>query len=155
RGLLWFLENVLPLVRQVVPTVLDVVGSRRRPLPRIEGVAYHGRVPSVIPFYEQAHVAVVPVLYGSGTRLKVLEAMALGRPVVSTTLGTEGLPVTGGVHYLAADDETSFAHALVQLSGDYAVAETSIETMLAQARSAITPLFWPRIVSRLAETYLA
>jgi glycosyltransferase involved in cell wall biosynthesis len=152
-GLRWFLDEVFPRVREIVPSVLDVVGSRRRPLPTVEGVVYHGQVPSVLPFYERAHIAVVPVLFGSGTRLKVIEAMALGRPVVATSAGAEGLAVSPGVHYFAADDGPSFAHALATVGRQAAEAPAVLEALLERARSAVSELFWPQIVSRLVETY--
>jgi glycosyltransferase involved in cell wall biosynthesis len=154
-GLKWFLDEVFPRVREIVPSVLDVVGSRRRALPIVEGVVYHGQVPSVLPFYKRAHIAVVPVLFGSGTRLKVVEAMGLGRPVVATTAGAEGLPVTAGVHYVAADDGELFARALAGVARQAQVAPAELEGMLERAYSAISDLFWPQIVERLIETYQA
>jgi glycosyltransferase involved in cell wall biosynthesis len=152
-GLRWFLDEVFPRVREIVPAFLDVVGSQRRPLPNVEGVVYHGQVPSVLPFYERAHIAVVPVLFGSGTRLKVIEAMALGRPVVATSAGAEGLAVAPGVHYFGADDGPAFAHALATVGRQTAEAPAVLEALLERARTAVSELFWPQIVSRLAETY--
>ncbi len=120
------------------------------------GVCYLGRVPSVVPFYEQAHVVVVPVFEGSGTRLKVVEAVAHGRPVVSTRLGTEGLPLTAGEHYLQAEDPATFAGALLDLAGRLRrPGEPQLARMLESARAAIEPLFWPTVVADLAALYRA
>jgi glycosyltransferase involved in cell wall biosynthesis len=154
-GLRWFIEHVLWRLQHTVPTVLDVVGSKRRELPHVAGVSYHGQVRSVLPFYERAHVAIVPVLFGSGTRLKVVEAMALGRPVVATPIGAEGLPIDAGVHYLAADQPTPFADALARLARESAENPQALERMLRRARSVAERLFWPDIVARLSDSYRA
>lgn len=123
EGLSWFCHEVWPLVRQRVPDArLDVVG--RQPLAQVSelvagpGLELHADVPSVVPWLEAARVAVVPVRIGSGTRLKALEAMAAGRPVVGTTIGLDGLGIEPGVHALVADDAPSFARGVVDLLGD-------------------------------------
>jgi glycosyltransferase involved in cell wall biosynthesis len=154
-GISWFLDEVLPRLREQLPATLDVVGSRRRPLPAIDGVSYHGQVPSVEPFYERAHVAIVPIRFGSGTRLKVVEALALGRPVVATTVGAEGLPLTPGVDYHRADDATAFADALQRVAAATAAGSSDLAAMLAHGRAAVAHLSWPAIVDRLAELYEA
>ncbi len=82
RGVAWLVGEVLPALRDIVPAVLEHVGTPPRRPVRAEGVIYHGLVDSVTPYYERAHVVVVPVFEGSGTRLKVIEAMVHGRPVV-------------------------------------------------------------------------
>ena len=102
-----------------------------------KGVRYVGRVPSVEPFYSASHGVVVPVFEGSGTRLKMLEAMAYGRPVISTSLGAEGLPVVAGEHFLQADDPESFAAAAVRLAGWYLHPEDGqTSRLIANAREA-------------------
>jgi glycosyltransferase involved in cell wall biosynthesis len=154
-GLRWFIEEVLPHISGRMPTVLDVVGSYRRAFPMADGVVLHGEVPSVVPFYARAHVAIVPVLFGSGTRLKVIEAMALGRPVVATTVGAEGLPVYAGVHYFAADDAPSFAQAVLKAAEQASTSPGALGQMLDRARAETETFFWPAIVSRLVETYRA
>ena len=74
-----------------------------------------GRVDDVRPALHEAAVAVVPLRIGGGTRLKIFEAMAAGTPVVSTTIGAEGLPAVPGRHLLVADDPEGFARAVVTL----------------------------------------
>jgi glycosyltransferase involved in cell wall biosynthesis len=154
RGLAWFVREVLPRIKARTPVALDVVGDPpARPL-EAGGVRYVGRVPSVEPFYRTAHGFIVPVFEGSGTRLKILEAIAYGRPVISTSLGAEGLPLLGGEHFLLADDANSFADAALR------VAEWSkqpdggeLERLIASAREAARGFFWPEITGRLVELY--
>ena len=153
RGIAWLIREVLPRVREAVPVTLDVVGAPpAEPVPG-PGVTYRGRVDSVAPWYDGAHVVVVPVFHGSGTRLKVVEAMAYRRPVVSTSLGAEGLPVRASEHYVEADDATAFAAALIEIAEWCRVDDRRLDEMLDRARDAITPLFWPNVIARLATLY--
>lgn len=153
RGVAWFVSEVMPRVQERVPAAFRVVGSPPlRPIPAA-GVEYVGSVASVQPFYEMADVVVVPVFHGSGTRLKVLEAMAYGRPVVATPLGAEGLPVRAPEHFDAASDASSFAGALVALAAATAHPDEAFERRLEAAHEAIRPLFWPTIVAQLVERY--
>lgn len=153
RGLAWFVRDVLPRVRERVPARLDVVGSPPTNPVAAPSVIWRGRVPSVTQWYKQAHVVVLPVFHGSGTRLKLIEAMALGRPVVSTRLGAEGLPLQAGVHYLAAENSDEFVEALITLAGRYAEPNPGVDTMVATAHHAISGLTWPAITERLAALY--
>ena len=77
-----------------------------------------GQVPSMEDELARASVAVVPIRFGSGTRIKILESFAHNVPVVSTTLGAEGLEVEDGVHLLLADDPEEFAAAVVRVLRD-------------------------------------
>ncbi|MDQ6887056.1 MAG: glycosyltransferase family 4 protein [Gemmatimonadota bacterium] len=123
-GILHFVNQVLPSVRAAVPDVtLTVVG--RNPPARIRELAERdpsvrvtGRVDDVRPFIERAAVFVVPLRIGGGTRLKIFEAMAMDRPVVSTTIGAEGLPVRDGEEILVADEPAELASAVVRLLND-------------------------------------
>jgi glycosyltransferase involved in cell wall biosynthesis len=148
-------REALPLVRARGPVTFDVVGEL--PLNPVagDGVTYHGRVPSVRPYYERAHALVVPVFQGSGTRLKALEAAALGRPVVSTELGMEGLPLLPGDHYLPAEDAEGFAAACGRLRTLLGEGRNELDAMTASARVAAEPFFWDRVVANLAESYEA
>jgi polysaccharide biosynthesis protein PslH len=153
RGLAWFVREVLPRVHAKVPATLDVVGiPPRRPVAG-PGVSYHGPVPSVTPWYEGAHGVIVPVFGGSGTRLKVIEAMAHRRPVASTRVGVEGLPVQPGRHYLQADDAGAFAIALVDLAGRLTDHVAAVEHMVDAAREAVSALLWTRITAELVALY--
>lgn len=120
-GIGWFCETVLPRVRAQVPeATVAIVG--RNPSPRIRalatqhaGVSVTGTVPDVRPYLERAGVLVVPLRVGGGTRLKIYEGMAMGRPTVSTTIGAEGLPVSHGDEILIADAPEEFAAAITRL----------------------------------------
>jgi glycosyltransferase involved in cell wall biosynthesis len=119
----FFANSVLPLVRRSRPDVrLMVVG--RDPGPGVRrlhngtNLIVTGSVPSVEPFLRQATAVIVPIRFGGGTRIKILEAMAHGKPMVSTTVGAEGLDVKPNEHLLIADTPTGFADACVRLLGD-------------------------------------
>lgn len=123
-GINWFVGTVLPLVHRHRPDVsLTIVG--RNPPAAIRALAGRdahirvtGTVPDVRPYLERAAISIVPLRIGGGTRLKIFEAMAMERPVVSTTIGAEGLAVESGRHLLLADDAAAFADALLKLLSD-------------------------------------
>jgi sugar transferase (PEP-CTERM/EpsH1 system associated) len=122
-AMLFFCRDVLPLIRAEEPRVrLTIVG--RTPTPAVKqlagdaGVRVTGRVDDVRPFMKEAAVYIVPLRIGGGTRLKIFEAMAMGKAVVSTTVGAEGLPVKSGEHVLLADQPDTFARAVVHLMRD-------------------------------------
>jgi len=118
----YFVAQVLPLVRRAVPDAqFWAVG--RRPSAKLralgsERVHVTGTVDDIRPFLDRGAVCVVPLRSGSGTRLKIFEAMAMGKPLVSTTLGAEGLPVTHDKDILLADSPAEFARAIVELLRD-------------------------------------
>src|SRR5205085_11351658 len=87
------------------------------------GVHLHGYIADVVPFWTHATVLAVPLLSGGGIRVKILEAMAMGLPVVSTTVGCEGLEVQDGVHLLIADTPKDFAHACARILHDKELAQ--------------------------------
>ena len=127
-AVLWFLDRVWPRVRQTVPQAqFFVVG--RSPHSRLfaredtPGVFITGEVPDVRPYLRRAQVYVAPLRVGGGTRLKLLEAMAMRRAVVSTTVGAEGYPVEAGKHLLLADNPDEFARAVVSLLKDEGLRE--------------------------------
>ena len=115
----YFVSAILPRIRREVSARFVVVG--RNPPPRIQRLALAplvqvtGTVEDVRPWVAAAHVVVVPLRVGGGTRLKIFEAMALGKAVVSTTVGAEGLPVTNTADILFADDAESFAAQVTSL----------------------------------------
>lgn len=118
-GILYFLDEIFPLIRQEVPDVkIYVVGNRppKELLKRAsERVVITGYVEDVRPFVWRASVYVVPLRMGSGTRLKVLEAMSMKKPIVTTSIGCEGIDVQHGESALIADTPPTFADAVVEL----------------------------------------
>jgi sugar transferase (PEP-CTERM/EpsH1 system associated) len=122
----YFVREILPLLRQARPDIeCTFVGrdppSDIRALARVPGVHITGTVDDVRPYVERAAVYVVPLRIGGGSRLKILEAMAMGRPVVSTTIGAEGIDVTHGLHVLLADNPGGFADSVLQFLNDKAL----------------------------------
>lgn len=119
-GAVWFCHEVLPLVRDRVPeTTLEIVGRDPHPdvlaLDHLPGVRVRPNVPSMVPYFRATRAVVVPVRIGSGTRLKALEALASGRPVVGTSVGLEGLGLIHGEHALIADVPEAMADAVTQV----------------------------------------
>ena len=122
-AMLFFVHEVLPLIRAEEPdATLSIVG--RAPTPTVrklageQGIHVTGGVDDVRPYIADAAVYVVPLRIGGGTRLKIFEAMAMGKAVVSTTVGAEGLPIGNGEHLLLADDPPGFARGVVSLLRD-------------------------------------
>ncbi len=116
----WFVLEVWPAIRARVPDArFYIVGQKPHPrvsaLASAPGVTVTGYVDDVRPYTGGAAVYAVPLRIGGGTRLKILEAMAMGRPVVSTTLGCEGFPLTSGRQLLTADRPAEFAAAVADL----------------------------------------
>jgi len=116
---LYFLDEVLPLVRREVPHVRFIAAGGNPPAELTrrasEHVVFTGYVDDMRDIIAKAAVFVVPLLVGGGTRFKVVEAMASGKAVVSTSLGAEGIPATQGKNILIADDPRGFATAVVAL----------------------------------------
>jgi glycosyltransferase involved in cell wall biosynthesis len=123
-GVHYFCTRILPLVRQRCsePVRVRLVGANPAPrvtqLGRNPDVEVLANVPDLAPYYAEAAVVVVPLRAGSGTRIKILEAFGYRRPVVSTTIGAEGLGVTNGEQLLIADDPEPFAEGCVRLLED-------------------------------------
>ncbi|PYP89150.1 MAG: hypothetical protein DMF61_04060 [Blastocatellia bacterium AA13] len=148
-----FIEEILPRVAEAIPGVkLKVVG--RNPSARLRSLAERcgrvevtGRVEDVRPYIDRAAVYVVPLRIGGGTRLKIFEAMAMGKPIVSTTIGSEGLPVRNGEHLLIADGAEEFASAIVRLFSDQHLAQA----LARAARSLVWEQFgWDKAAAAFA-----
>lgn len=152
-GLRWFLAEVWPLVAAARPdATMEVVGRQPndevRRLIAAAGVELHADVPAVEPHLQRARVAVIPLRVGSGTRLKALEAMSAGRPMVGTTIGLEGLHLTNGVDCFMVDEPQESADAILTLLDDDDLATT----MAARARALAVQRFgWPDIGAQLVE----
>ncbi len=126
NAMLYFAEQVWPQLHREFPElILTIVG--RNPVPKVrelakqEGIEVTGTVPDVRPYYAEAFVTVVPLLSGGGTRLKIPESMAAGIPVVSTTLGAEGLQVHPEIDCLIADSPVAFCSQVGRLRKDFSL----------------------------------
>jgi glycosyltransferase involved in cell wall biosynthesis len=130
-AMVYFCHDILPRIAAAVPDVtLSIVG--RAPTARVRGLARDGavevtgRVDDVRPSLQAATVVIVPLRIGGGTRLKIFEAMAAGRAVVSTTVGAEGLEARPGRDLLVADGADAFADAVVALLRDPAARRQAV-----------------------------
>ncbi len=154
-GIEWFLREVLPALEQRLPDFrVTIVG--RNPAPALKNLAVGGRVEltgrveDVKPYVTGADVFIAPLRVGGGTRLKILEAMAAGVPVVSTTVGAEGIDARDGEHLVLADAPAAFAEAVAGLAGDAARGAALAE----KARDLVVRRYdWSAVTEPLVETY--
>lgn len=119
RAAMWMLEEIYPIVKKNIPEIsFYIIGrnsERLRDQVCDDSVKVIGKVDSVLPYLCNADVSVVPLKFESGTRFKILEAGACGIPIVSTTLGAEGIPVINNNDILIADTPEDFANAIIRL----------------------------------------
>ena len=133
EGLTWFCKEVFPLIINENPDIQLMVVGKGDPgeellvLLKHPSIIFYGMVDRVDDYYRKAAVAVVPLLSGSGTRLKLLEAMGSNTATVSTTAGAEGIHYTNKKNILIADDKVSFARAVVELINDERLANSIAE----------------------------
>jgi polysaccharide biosynthesis protein PslH len=153
-GAIYFCQRILPIIRKKIHDIETwIVGAE--PPPEVvklgsEHIHVTGRVPDILPYYRQCSVCVVPLRAGGGTRLKILEAMALGRPVISTSIGCEGLDVKQGRHILVADDPEKFAEASIRLLTD----EGLYRSIVSEARQLVEHKYdWESIAGHLLMIY--
>jgi glycosyltransferase involved in cell wall biosynthesis len=153
----YYTEQILPIVRRSIPdATLTVVGrnpyssllelSRRDP-----SIVVTGRVDDVRPYMERAAAYVVPLRIGGGTRLKIYEAMAMEKAIVSTTVGAEGLPVTDGRELRIADTPETFAASVVDLLTN---ADAARKLGQEAARVVREKFGWNGVAKRFAEICL-
>ncbi|MDQ1611702.1 MAG: polysaccharide biosynthesis protein PslH [Pyrinomonadaceae bacterium] len=151
----FFTKEIMPRVKQQIPdATLTVVG--RNPYAslvelgkRDPSIIVTGRVEDVRPYMERAAAYVVPLRVGGGTRLKIYEAMAMEKPIVSTTIGAEGLPVSNGRELLLADTAEAFAAAIVGVLTD----DGAAREMGARAAAAVRERFsWDKVSEAFAES---
>ena len=144
RGARWFLDEVLPIVAAARPdTAVRFAGVGSEALPP-HGLGF---VEDLGPLYDAATVAVVPLLEGSGSRIKALEAFAAGVPVVGTTVGMSGLPVRHDVDCLIADGPDTFASAVLDVLGDPDLGSRLVQA----ARATVAGFDRPVVVAEAAD----
>ncbi|MFZ6017581.1 MAG: glycosyltransferase [Nitrospirota bacterium] len=116
----WFAKRMFPKIKQAIPDAQFWVVGRNpnkevQRLRTINGVVMTGTVEDVRPYYEKARVCIAPYRFGGGTRLKMLEAMAMGVPIVATDAGCQGIEVVDGQHLLIANNESEFSNHVIDL----------------------------------------
>ena len=154
-ALRWYFAEIHPALRQRVPD-LRVLIVGKSPVPDVQayatlpGVTVTGGVPDVRPFYRRAWIQIVPLRIGGGTRLKIPESMAMGTPVVSTTIGAQGLGLRHGIDILLADSPHAFAHETAR-----ALADTTLRSQIGQEgfHTVHARLAWPMLGKQLSDYY--
>ena len=117
QGVLWFLTEVMPLLIERYPAVKIRLAGKEMPdeIYAFEGsnLTVDGEVENAIEYQKDKAILIVPLLAGSGIRVKIIEAMSLGKSIVSTSIGAQGIQYTNGKNILIADDPKSFAKAII------------------------------------------
>lgn len=148
---IWFVKNVFPKIKEKIPDAkFWIVGADPTPevwkLNSISGVKVTGTVDNIKDYYQKGKVFVAPYHFGAGTKLKVLEAMASGIPVVSTTVGCRGIEVVDGKHFLIADNEIDFSNRVIELLTNF----EKREKLALAARKLVEEKYqWKKIVDDL------
>ena len=124
EGIRWFLSKVWPIVHERMPRLTLYLAGRKMPADLMKldmvGVKIVGEVPDAMHFIGSKQINVVPLLSGSGIRVKIIEAMSAGKAVVSTTVGAQGIPFTDGENLLIADSPEQFADQIQRCVEDKA-----------------------------------
>jgi sugar transferase (PEP-CTERM/EpsH1 system associated) len=155
-GVRWFCRDILPRIRAVRPVRFQIIGGY--PSPEVRRLAVPnqvevlGFVPHVRPYLQAADVVVVPLRVGGGTRLKILEAMAMGKGVVSTSVGAEGIQAVEGAGIMRADDPTAFANQVIGLLDD---PQRRAEVGMAGKQLVRARYSWGRIAQDLERVYVS
>lgn len=153
-AVLWFADEIWPLILSARPqTTWAIVGqkphARLKRLKDLPGITLTGWVEAVEPYLAGSAVFVMPFRMGSGTRLKLIEAMAAGKAIVSTQIGAEGFPVTNGEELILADDAAEFAKAVLALLGK----EEKREMLGRKAAEFAGAYDWRVVVPKFEEVY--
>jgi len=145
QGIVWFAKEVFPLIRAAVPeAALTVIGKNPPAELTGEGIEVTGYVEDLTPYLAQTAAFVVPLHAGGGMRVKILDAWSWGLPIVSTTIGAEGIEIEPGKDILIADTAPDFAQAVIQLLKDPSLAE---DLGRAGRQSVLAKYNWQRVYS--------
>ena len=152
-GIRWFLAEVLPRIRKFKPDCSLAIVGRNPPNAIVEAAKAHkvtvtGTVPDVRPYLWQSSISVVPLRIGGGTRLKIFEAMAAGVPVVSTTIGAEGLPAEDGRDICIGDTPEAFASECLGLLSSRQRREEIRDSALAMV---VRDFSWEQVTNRFED----
>jgi len=154
-AVLYFNSEIFPIIKKQIPnSKFFIVGRGTKKeiieLAKNKNVVVAGYVNNILSYYRDCNVSVVPLRVAGGTRLKILEAMALGRPVVSTTIGCEGLDVIDGHHLLVADHPEDFAKKTLRLLSD----KKLYKDIVKEARQLVVAKYsWDAIAEQLLNIY--
>ncbi|HWZ22268.1 MAG TPA: glycosyltransferase family 4 protein, partial [Cytophagaceae bacterium] len=154
QGIDWYLEKIWPVLRGKFPELtLHIAGknmSEEMKNRKVGGVTFHGMIPDAAAFLNQHSIMIVPLLSGGGMRLKIVEAMALGRCIVSTSIGAEGIEAKDGSEILLADTPEEFIHKTEALVNG----ELNTSTIGANARKIAQEKYsWEKLVREIEKFY--
>ena len=158
-AVLWFANEVWPVIVSQAPSAtFQIVGQgeheRLEPLHSVAGIEMTGYVPEIEPYLAAASAFVIPMRIGGGTRLKALEAMSAGLPIVSTSLGVEGIAVQNGRELLIRDDPFDFANGVLELLKDRQQGGERCSELGRNAREFVIANYdWAGIVPLLEQAY--
>lgn len=154
EGMVFFLDEILPLIREVIPEIKVYIVGKNPPdafqKREDENVVVTGFVEDVRPFVWRSSVFIVPLNMGGGTRLKVLEALAMKKPVVTTGIGCEGIDVEDGVSAMIDDNPQAFANSVIRLLREQALREKVCENGYELVREKYR---WEVIGSKIEEAF--
>jgi glycosyltransferase involved in cell wall biosynthesis len=161
EGVQWFVREVLPLIRKRDPNVtFTVIGRSPTDLPpswrwlESEGIEFIGTVPDIAQYVRSARVEICPLLRGTGTRVKILESLAFGTPVVSTRIGAFGLPMEDSEGLIRSDSPAEFADACLKLLADAGLRHAVGDSGRSRVRAQFSPQAVRTLVSGLVREVL-
>ncbi len=156
-GIRWFMHDIFPLVKDKIPEVTLTIVGKNPPSDLVttaatmpNAITVTGYVPDLQPYLEAADVMVVPVRSGGGMRVRILEGLAWGIPMVTTTIGLEGIKAVPGRDILVADDDMGFAQAVCSLLASEALRSRMSENGLQLAKHRYD---WQVVLSELDRVY--
>ncbi|MFW5699994.1 MAG: glycosyltransferase family 4 protein, partial [Bacteroidota bacterium] len=150
QGILWFIKNIWPALIQKNPSLIFYVGGRNAPgrlvrqLNSTPNLSYVGEVADAKTFMQDHGIMIVPLLSGSGMRIKILEGLALGKTIISTPIGAEGIEVVDGIHIIIAENESEFIEKTTDI-----IKNTKHQEELGQnARTVIQSTYNAEVITR-------